>query len=225
MRILPPFLLALTLLLFCACSAVHTQMEYGTLQITSETGTAVFLETVPAAVFVEVKGPAEFDGLNRSLEHELSLKGLRIIRERAEADLVLRVALSDAGLEEISASQAHPHGGTTAAAVGLGAGIGYISRPGRGVGMVAGGMVGLLGGAVLDLTVNNWVKLGEVQVRADVRIEERPRFRSGGEGASGGKNLLHQTRLVVRARKANLAWEDCAVEVKAALVKGIAAFI
>ncbi|MDR1488884.1 MAG: complement resistance protein TraT [Desulfovibrio sp.] len=219
MRIHFFFLLALTPLPFCACSAISTQMEYRTLQISSETGTAVFLETIPTTAFVEVKAPAEFDGLNRALEHELSLKGLRISQERGQADLILRVALSNAGLEEISASQAHPHGGTTAAAVGLGAGIGYISGPGRGVGMVAGGMVGLLGGAIVDLTIDNWVKLGEVQVRADVRIEERPRFKSGGEG------LLHQTKLVVRARQANLTWEDCAVEVKSALAKGIASFI
>ncbi|MDR2801037.1 MAG: complement resistance protein TraT [Desulfovibrio sp.] len=218
MRILFSFILASTPLLFCACSAISTQMEYGTLQISSETGAAIFLETVPSTAFVEVKAPAEFDGLNRALEHALSLKGLRISQERGQADLILRVALSNADVEEISASRAHPHRGTTAAAVGLGAGIGYISGPGRGSGVVAGGMVGLLGGALLDLTVDNWVKLGEVQVRADVRIEERPRFKSGGE------NLLHQTRLVVSARKAGLTWEECAVEVKDALVRGIAAF-
>jgi hypothetical protein len=232
MRILVLLSLLFANFLLSGCAAIHTQIEYADLKIFCYPGERIFLDTQPATAFVDVKAPPEITGVKEAIEQKLIAKNVRIVPTPDEADLVFQVVLSDASLQETSARRVQQFGGPTAAsAVGLGAGVGYLGNTDL-TGVAVGAVGGLVGGTLVDMTINNWVKLGELRVRADVLVREKLPEKLKIKGAKkkeaegdDGRYARHQTNIVVRAQKANLTWDDCAVEVKARLVKEISGII
>ena len=225
------------------CAAIDTAIEFKDLKLYSYSGDPIILETKPRTAFVEVKAPPELAGLKQSVESKIRGKGLELLESPDNADLAIFVVLGDANLEETSAKRLSQYGAGSTAVGGTlaGAGVGALSR-GSVSGAVAGATVGLVGGSLADLTVNNWVKLGDLRVKADVLVKERmaakmkTKFESVTKSGSATTTsqtslekddnyLRHHITIQVRAQKVNLKWEDCAEPMRQKLVDEITTFI
>jgi hypothetical protein len=225
------------------CAAIDTAIEFKDLKLFSYSGDPIILETKPRTAYVDVKAPVELAGLKQAIESKIRGKGIELVDSDASADLAIFVVLGDANLEETSAKRVSQYGTGSTAAGGMvgGAGVGALSR-GSLSGAVAGATIGLVGGSVADLTVNNWVKLGDLRVKADILVKERvpesvktkvESTTKSGAGTTTSQERLekndnylrHQTSVQVRAQKTNLKWEDCAEPMRQKLAQEITMFI
>jgi hypothetical protein len=226
-------LLTFAVALYSGCAAVQTQMDYGDLKLFCYPGEPVFLETQPKTAYVAVQAPAEITGLKDAVEQKLKLKGINIVDSPEQADITYVVSLSNASVQETAASDVNKFGGPSAAG-SLGAGTGIATLSGGDLTSVGiGSAAAFVGGTVVNMTINRWVTLNDLRIRADVQVREKLPVEKKGRGVAaavatpgaGDGYAYHQTYIVVRAQKANLTWEECASEVKARLVKEITSAI
>jgi hypothetical protein len=215
--------------MFSGCAAVLTQRDYADVQIFCYPGEQVFLETKPATAYAEVRAPAEITGIKEAVEQKPAIKGVRSVNSPEQADISYVIALSDASVQKTASTDVHnPDGYGRHAVHSLGAGTGIAALSGGNLTSVGIGTVAtFVGGSVIRETVNRWVTLNDLRIRADVLVREKlPAPKGKGKPATdGGGYADHQTYIIVRAQKANLTWDECAAEVKARLVKEITAAI
>jgi hypothetical protein len=229
------FFLSLGVLAVTGCAAVQTQRDYGDLKLFCYPGEPVFLETQPKTAYVAVRAPTEITGLKEAVEQKLTLKGIHIVDSPEQADISYVVALYNASVQETAAADVQKFGGPNAAH-SLGAGTGIATLSGGNLTSVGvGTAASFVGGSVVNATINRWVTLNDLRIRADVQVREKlpaqtVRKQKGKAAApetvgAGDGYAYHQTYIVVRAQKVNLTWDECAAEVKARLVKEITAAI
>jgi hypothetical protein len=221
--------LVFALSLQAGCVAVQMQRDYGEVEIFCYPGEQIFLETKPKTASVEVRAPAEITGIKQAVEQKLTQKGLQVVDAPERADISYEVVLSDASVQQTSAADVRRPGGSLAAH-SLGAGTGISTLGGGGLaGVGIGTAAFFVSGSLANATVNKWVTLNDLRIRADVLVREKlPAQNQKGKAAAAAAtsgDVFHQTYIVVRAQKVNLKWEECAVEVKARLVKEITAAI
>lgn len=232
------FCFLFSFVLLTGCSAMQTAIEYKELEVNATTERPLFTKYQPKTLYLVIDNPLiEFGSLKQSLETRyqslgytlLALEGstpaeLEASQNKAltTADLVLAIRIGDRTLEKFSARAAQGHRDVTASAGALaGAAAGFASGPGDPVSTVIGGIAGLTIGAVADVTINSWVHLGILDINADVFARERLPAELAKSARKRGEDEFREgiTRVNVRARQAQIKWEEAAPAIEAALVQ------
>lgn len=235
-------ILLMLILAFTGCAGMQTYMEHSDLDVKAYTEDTVFLEGVKGKqVFVALDNPLpELKDMRQRIEADLVERGYKIASVESVADLVMVVRVNDGQIDEKSArqvqggtpEQSHVWGGAAGAAAGLQSG-GDLKD------VAIATAAGATTGALADLTVNSWVKLGTLKVRADVllkqKVDEPVKTMVNAAIQSGTSTVINQerevkgenymryhTRVMVIAKKVSLTWAECAEQVKDALAKEVA---
>lgn len=197
--------LAFIVMLFwlAGCAAMHTQAQFGELKIYAFLDEPIMLITSPKTAYINFRAPDDVQSIKEHIIVKIREKGVRLVDAPEKAEIIYFILLSDATLEESSARQVQGTDHTLAAGSTSGGVAGYLAR-GDLAGTLVGAAVGATAGALVDVTVNNWVKLGELRVRGDILTREK---------TAPGNYREHKTRIIVRAQKTNLKWEDCEEQV------------
>lgn len=235
------FLTLIVSIILAGCAGMQTYMEHSDLDVKAYTEETVFIEGAKGKqIYVSLDNPLpELTDVQKRIEADLAGRGYQIAQSEASADFVMVVRVNDGQIDEKAArqvqgtpEQSHVWGGAAGAAAGVQSG-GDLNN------IVIGAAAGAAGGALADLTVNSWVKLGTLKVRADVllkqKVDEPVRTSVASAIRSGTSSVINQereirgdnymryhTRVLVIAKKVSLTWDECAEQVKNALAQEIA---
>jgi hypothetical protein len=211
-------------------------MEFSELDVRATTERPLFTRYQPKTLHLVLDNPViEFASLGQSLEARYRALGYDLLivkgntpaeREASQrraletADLVVVIRIGDSSMEKFSARAAQGRHEPTIAVAGAGGAVaGFLSSPSDPISSVVGAAVGLTLGAVVDVTINSWVHLGVLDVNADVFARERLPAAQAKAAAAKGEDVFREsiTRVNVRARQAQLKWENAAPAIEAAL--------
>ena len=209
----------LALFILAGCAAMQTSSEFKDLELTSSLDRPVFLANQSSrALFLEMDCPViEWQGdITNRIAGGLAAKGYSLTQNRDEADIVMTIMVRQAhDMEKTSARRVQ---GTSAPTIGgstvAGAGVGAVSSGGSPTSTIVGAAGGLVFGSVIDVTINNWVYLGALEIDAFIQVKETSQ-------PNRAEIKSTETRATARARQANMKWEDASGRMEEALVKQI----
>ena len=208
----------LFLLLLGGCSAMQTMSEYKDVKIYTYSDNPFVLQTKPKTAYLDYRVPKELTGIEQGIKESIAAKGIRLVESADNADVVFLIVLSNANTTSTSSRRVQGRDTTAAGGALVGAGGGFLAT-GNSVGTIAGALAGMTGGALVDVTVNSWVTLDELRIRGDMTVLEKISGQGPGYAVSPEKQVIqtfsgipymrHESRVSVRAQKANLSWDDC----------------
>lgn len=216
----------LVLLLMSGCSAMQTIAEYKDVKIYTYSDNPLVLQTKPLTAFLDYRAPKDLTGIEQGLRENITATGIRLVDSADNADVVFLIVLSNANTTSTSSRRVQGRDTTAAGGALVGAGGGFLAS-GNSAGTIAGALAGMAGGALVDVTVNSWVTLDELRIRGDMTVLEKVSGKGLGYAVSPDKQVVqtfagvpylrHESRVSVRAQKANLSWDDCRNQVIDAL--------
>jgi hypothetical protein len=213
--------LLLGILTLSGCSAMQTAVQYKDLDITTTTERPVFLRHHPQKLFLSLDNPvSEFSTLRGKLEDRYRNQGgYDIVESEADADVLLYIRIGDRQHGKISARAVQGHRDMTASGGALaGAAAGFISGPTDPVSAVVGAVAGAAAGAVGDITINSLVHLGILDLQADILAREKLPAKIAAEQKTVEDPYRESdSRITVRAKQANIKWEEAAEPIEEAL--------
>jgi hypothetical protein len=209
------------LIFLIGCSAMQTAVQYKELDVTTATERPVFLRHNPQKLFLFLDNPVvEFASLHGKLETRYQNEGYTLVDHEDAADLLLYIRVGDRKHEKISARAVQGHRDMTASSGALaGAATGFISGPTDPVSAVVGAVAGAAIGAVGDITINSLAHLGILDLQADILAREKLPAELSSQRKKLGEDAYRESesRITVRAKQANIKWEDAAEAIEEAL--------
>lgn len=205
--------LASSIALLASCAATEVALSHKSLDIQTKLSSSIFLDPVASSqktVFIVVKNTSDQQSMDIShpLTEAFRAHGYKVMNSSAQAHYMLQVNILSVGKASKSASKSAPAGGFGSAAAGgvTGAAVGGLS--GNSTALLAGGIVGGVGGLVADSLVKNV----DYTMIVDLRISER-----------GPKNAYkhYQRRVTSNAGKVNLSFATAKPSLEAGLVNTI----
>lgn len=229
--------------MFVGCAATQVAISKRDLDVQTKMSATIFLDPVKESertILVQVRNTSDQQSLDVApeLKNAVAAKGYRIVTDPDQAHYMLQANVLYVGKVSPTAAQTALHGGYGGA---LGAGMGvaaaaYATGHGNDRGLVAAGLIGMLG----DTVANAMVKDVYYSVVTDIQLKERAR--SGtmvnidskhnlAQGTSGSSQSTfkeqtdwkaYQTRVVSTANKVNLEFDEASPALRSGLVRSLA---
>ena len=228
-------LLSLLIMTLFGCTALQVAIEKRDLAVETQMSDTIFLEPVGPSlksVFLQIRNTSDKQGIQLTdpIRKQLRAKGYTITQEPDEAQYILQVNILQAGKnDETSADEAVASGFGSAIIGGLaGAAIGDSSEAAA-AGAIVGGAADFLSSAfVKDVTytLTTDIQISE-KSRAAVTTKGSQKLRQGTRGVTTQhfqetlKRKTYQTRIVSRANKVNLSFEEALPELQAGLIQSL----
>lgn len=233
--------LAFTVLL-AGCSATTTAIGKRNLDVQTKMSETVFLDPVAPnqrTVFVQVRNTSDkpdFD-IEPAVKASVESRGYQVVDDPAKAHYLLQANVLQAGKNSDSSAEKTFAGGFGGTIVGgaAGAGVGRVISDDPSV--IIGGA---LAGAALSAVADAFVQDVTYSVISDVQVSERTApgvivtesaRQDLSEGTSGNRVLSstetsdwkrYRTRVMSKAEKANLTFEEASPDLVAGLTRSIA---
>lgn len=242
----PALLVVLALVGLPGCAATYTAIAKRNLDVQTKMTETIFLDPVAPAersVYVEVKNTsdkADFD-LQSAIREKVTAKGYRLVEDPRAARYILQANVLQAGKNTDTAAVGAYRSGFGGTLVGGAAGgaVGYgIGRAGGGNDLVLGAGGAILGAAAETIT-GAYVQDVTYSIVTDIQVQER----SPGvvvtesenaqieQGTSGQRTQTtskstdlkrYRTRVVSKANKVNLEWQEAVPALVDGLTRSIA---
>jgi hypothetical protein len=237
---------ALASALVSGCAATTTAVAKRNLDVQTSMSDTIFLEPVTPAhrtVYVDVRNTSDKPDLDLAapIKERIAARGYRVVDDPAQAHFMLQANVLQAGRSSQTATEAAFKGGFGGTLLGGAAGgaVGY------GIGKAGGGSDILLGagGAILGAAIESvsgaLVQDVTYSVITDLQVSERPTGETVSQTTSGelrqGRSTTttqtshrtsemrrYQTRIVSKANKANLEWQEAAPQLIDGLTRSVA---
>lgn len=224
-----------------ACGATTTAISKRNLDVQTKMTESIFLDPVPASertVFVQVRNTSDkpdFD-IEPAVRAAIASRGYRVVDDPAQARYLLQANVLQAGRSSDDAAEDSFAGGFGSTILGgaAGAGAGRVLSEEPGV-IIGGALAGAAASAMADAFVQDvtYSIISDVQVseRAGqgVVVTESTRQELS-QGTSGSRVLSstetsewkrYRTRVMSKANKVNLEFEEAAPDLVAGLTRSI----
>jgi len=236
------FLLIFTL---SGCAAMTTAIEHRNLEVESRMSDTIFIDPVGPelkTVFLQIKNTSDKDiDIESVISSEIISKGYRIESDPDKAHYLLQANVLFIGKAKPADLQQALAGGYGGLVGGLlGAGIGH-SASDSSSGYLIGGGIGALTGGLTERITNALVKNVIYSMVTDVQISERTKTtveqEIGSDLSQGSQTKIKQvmktkenfkrfrTRVVSKANKVNLDFEEALPELRVSVGKAIAGIL
>jgi outer membrane lipoprotein SlyB len=229
-------------LLLAGCAATTTAIGKRNLAVETKMTETVFLDPVPPAdrtVFVQVRNTSDkpdFD-IEPAVKSSIESRGYKVVDDPTQAHYLLQANVLQVGLTNESSADktfAGGYGGTILGGA-AGAGVGRVISDDPAV--IIGGV---LAGAATSAVADAFVRDVTYSIISDVQVSERaPKGvvvtesdrQDLSQGTSGNRVLSsseisdwkrYRTRVMSKANKANLSFEDASPDLVAGLTRSIA---
>jgi Enterobacterial TraT complement resistance protein len=229
-------------LLLAGCAATTTAISKRNLDVQTKMTETVFLDPVPPAdrtVFVQVRNTSDkpdFD-IEPAVKASIESRGYRVVDDPTQAHYLLQANVLQAGRNSDSAAEHTFAGGFGSMILGgaAGAGVGRVASDDPSV--IIGGA---LAGAALSAVADAFVQDVTYSIISDVQVSERaPKGvvvtenarQDLSQGTSGNRVLSstetsdwkrYRTRVMSKADKVNLSFEEASPDLVAGLTRSIA---
>ena len=207
--------LASSIVLLASCAATEVALSHKNLDTQTKLSKTIFLDPVAhsqQSVFIVVKNTSDQQSMNVShaLTQAFQAHGYKVTNSPVSAHYMLQANILSVGKMSKSASESALGHGFGSAVAGSVAGSAVTGLSGNSTAMLAGGIVGGIGGLVADSLVKNV----NYTMIVDLQISER----TGAKGAY----QRYKTRVVSTANKVNLSFATAKPSLEAGLVNTIA---
>jgi hypothetical protein len=233
---------ALLTLALAACAATTTAISKRNLDVQTKMTESIFLDPVPAdrrTVFVQVRNTSDkpdFD-LEPAVRAAVESRGYRVVDDPTEAHYLLQANVLQAGRSSDGAAEDTFAGGFGSMVLGGAAGAGAGRVLSENTGVIVGGA---LAGAAISAVADAFVQDVTYSIISDVQISERAAEgvvvtesarQDLSQGTSGSRVLSstettewkrYRTRVMSKANKVNLEFEEAAPDLVAGLTRSIA---
>ncbi len=229
-------------LLLAGCAATTTAISKRNLDVQTKMTETVFLDPVPPAertVFVQVRNTSDkpdFD-IEPAVKASIESRGYRVVDDPTQAHYLLQANVLQAGKNSDGAAEKTFAGGFGGTILGgaAGAGVGRVISDDPAV--IIGGA---LAGAAASAVANAFVQDVTYSIISDVQVSERAAKgvvvtenarQNLSQGTSGNRVLSstetsdwkrYRTRVMSKANKVNLSFEEASPELVAGLTRSIA---
>ena len=229
------------MVLLAGCSATTTAIGKRNLDVETKMSETVFLDPVAAnqrTVFVQVRNTSDrpdFD-IEPAVKASIESRGYQVVDDPAKAHYLLQANVLQAGKTSDSSAEKTFAGGFGSTILGgaAGAGIGRVASKDESV--IIGGA---LAGAALSAVADAFVQDVTYSVITDVQVSERTApgvivtesaRQDLSEGTAGNRILSstetsdwkrYRTRVMSKAEKANLTFEEASPDLVAGLTRSI----
>ena len=241
MNIFSKLLIVISVSLLGGCSAIDKSIKYGSLDVQTKMSETVFLDPVAddqRTVVLQIRNTSDKKDLDLVSEIKMAIeeKGYKIVTDPRKAHFMIQANVLQVG----KSTQEDPFSSLTAGYGGVLAGstIGALSSRNDMMGVGIGGLAGGLIGTVADAAVQviNYQMITDLQIseKADDDVVTESSNAQLKQGTSGSKSSSwtqkskwkkYQTRIVSVAKKTNLKFETALPELKRGLVQSISGLL
>jgi hypothetical protein len=232
---------ALLALSLAACGATTTAISKRNLDVQTKMTESIFLDPVPPderTVFVQVRNTSDkpdFD-IEPAVRASIESRGYRVVADPTQAHYLLQANVLQAGRNTDEAAENVFAGGFGSMVLGGAAGAGAGRVLSENPGLIIGGA---LAGAAVSAIADAFVQDVTYSIISDVQVSERAgegvvvtesARQDLSEGTSGNRVLSstetsdwkrYRTRVMSKANKANLEFEEAAPDLVAGLTRSI----
>jgi hypothetical protein len=228
-------------LLLAGCAASTTAISKRNLDVQTKMTETIFLDPVPPGqrtVFVQVRNTSDkpdFD-IEPAVRSALESRGYRVVDDPTEAHYLLQANVLQAGRNSEGAAEGSFAGGFGSTILGGAAGAGAGRVLSENPGVIIGGA---LAGAAISAVADAFVQDVTYSIISDLQVSERAADgvvvtesarQDLSQGTSGSRILSstetsdwkrYRTRVMSKANKINLAFEEAAPDLVAGLTRSI----
>jgi hypothetical protein len=228
-------------LLLAGCAASTTAISKRNLDVQTKMTETIFLDPVPPGqrtVFVQVRNTSDkpdFD-IEPAVRSALESRGYRVVDDPTEAHYLLQANVLQAGRNSEGAAESSFAGGFGSTILGGAAGAGAGRVLSENPGVIIGGA---LAGAAISAVADAFVQDVTYSIISDLQVSERAADgvvvtesarQDLSQGTSGSRILSstetsdwkrYRTRVMSKANKVNLAFEEAAPDLVAGLTRSI----
>jgi hypothetical protein len=228
-------------LLLAGCAASTTAISKRNLDVQTKMTETIFLDPVPRGqrtVFVQVRNTSDkpdFD-IEPAVRSALESRGYRVVDDPTEAHYLLQANVLQAGRNSEGAAEGSFAGGFGSTILGGAAGAGAGRVLSENPGVIIGGA---LAGAAISAVADAFVQDVTYSIISDLQVSERAADgvvvtesarQDLSQGTSGSRILSstetsdwkrYRTRVMSKANKVNLAFEEAAPDLVAGLTRSI----
>lgn len=202
-------LLLSTTIAVSGCGAVYTSVKKNDLDVQTKMSETIFLEPVAPSkriIFVSVRNTSDKDlTIKNRIINRMQDAGYRITSNPDAAHYMLQANVLKVGREDLRANDGGAGGAISGAAVGAAA----SSSSDRAKGAIIGGLIGVVGDALVDDDLYTMV--------TDLQVRERPLQNTGSDVSW----VTHNTRVVSTANQANMEFSQALPALENGLVRAI----
>jgi hypothetical protein len=234
-------ILAITLaVLVAGCSAIDKQIKHGTLDVQTKMSETVFLDPVPdnkKTVVLQIRNTSDKQDLSILSEIKTAIedKGYKIVSDPNKAHFMIQANILQVGKSTEDDPFGAMHSGFGGAIAGgiIGSSVSN-NHSGVGVGALAGGLVGMVADAAVQVVNYRMITDLQISEKAEGNIVTEGSNAQLKQGSSGDKTSSwtqktswkkYQTRIISVAKKTNLKFELALPELKSGLVQSIAGLL
>jgi hypothetical protein len=229
-----------SILLLNGCSAIDKSIKHGTLDVQTKMSETVFLDPVAdnkRTVVLQIRNTSDKRDLDITNEIKTAIedKGYRIVTDPNKANFMIQANILQVGKstqEDPFSSLSSGYGGALAGGT-MGA---LVSNDyaGAGIGALAGGLIGTVADAAVQVVNYQMITDLQVSEKADGDVVTESSNAQLKQGSSGNKSSSwsqktkwkkYQTRIISVAKKTNLKFEVALPELKRGLVQSISGLL
>jgi Enterobacterial TraT complement resistance protein len=227
--------------LLAGCAATTTAVSKRNLDVQTKMTETIFLDPVPAnqrTVFIQVRNTSDkpdFD-IEPAVRAAIEGRGYRVVDDPTQAHYLLQANVLQAGRNSEGAAEHSFAGGFGSTILGGAAGAGAGRVVSENPGVIIGGA---LAGAALSAVADAFVRDVTYSIISDVQVSERTAQgvvvtesarQDLSQGTSGNRVLSstetsdwkrYRTRVMSKANKVNLEFEEAAPDLVAGLTRSI----
>ena len=234
---------AILTVIFSGCTAMSTAIKKRNLDVQTKMSETIFLEPVSPSkrvIYVDIRNTSDKDlSIAESIKSKLKSKGYTITDNPDNAHFMLQANILQVKKSDLRTAQSALNagfggavlGGAVGAVAGSHSNLDYSSK-GALVGSAIGGLISLVGDAMIDdvyYVMVTDLQLKERPSEGEVIVQTQNTSATSGTATrvnqkiSGGnaKWKIYRTRIVSTANKVNLSFEDAQATLEKDLTKSI----
>jgi len=223
------------------CSAIDKSIKHGTLDVQTRMSETVFLDPVAddkKTVILQIRNTSDKKDLEIQSEIKIAIegKGYKIVTDPNKAHYMIQANILQVGKstkEDPFSSLSSGFGGALAGGT-MGALISNNDSMGMGIGALAGGLIGTVADAAVQVVNYQMITDLQISEKADSATVTESSNAQLRQGSSGNKSSSwsekskwkkYQTRIVSVAKKTNLKFELALPELKRGLIQSISGLL
>ena len=240
MQILSKLLLIVCSVSLFSCSAIDKSIKHGALDVQTKMSETIFLDPVSdnkKTVVLQIRNTSDKRDIDITNEIKTAIedKGYRIVTDPNKAHFMIQANILQVGKstqEDPFSSLTSGYGGALAGGT-MGA---LVSNDyaGAGIGALAGGLIGTVADAAVQVVNYQMITDLQVSEKADSAVVTESSNAKLNQGTSGSKSSSwsekskwkkYQSRIISVAKKTNLKFEVALPELKRGLVQSISGLL
>ena len=223
------------------CSAIDKSIKHGTLDVQTRMSETVFLDPVAddkKTVILQIRNTSDKKDLEILSEIKIAIedKGYKIVTDPNKAHYMIQANILQVGKsikEDPFSSLSSGFGGALAGGA-MGALISNNDSMGMGIGALAGGLIGTVADAAVQVVNYQMITDLQISEKADSATVTESSNAQLRQGSSGNKSSSwsekskwkkYQTRIISVAKKTNLKFELALPELKRGLIQSISGLL